>query len=724
MDTPINNPGSVPPKPVAVVNPPAVPAATGATTTAAKPVATPTTAVKPGTTVPPKDQGKSNKRLLVGCLSAFGCSIFLFMGVLFFFLASGSTDNPIFSFLGVPAGEVVNVLLTLVNLIFLVLVFVTFILTVVGVFKITTARKDDKEARRRGSIFTFASLASMMMIIFVWVGAYFFLDSKRTITVRVSIATIPEKTINLTAPVTVKFDGSKAPINKTQFDILSYNWDFDDGTSLTGNPQTHTFTKIGNFKVKLTITVKEKSSGKEQNVEFTKDVTIQNVLANVVIKADKKTGGAPLTVSFDGSDSNSPNGELTAYAWDLDGDGEFDDAKDAEAQTTFDKIGSYKVGLRVTDSTGAFATAEQDIEVTPPDTPIAAISVEGAVGTELEKGKSYVFSAAQSASPTGTIEKYTWEFGDGSKAATRTANHTYKEAGEYDVILTVIDSAKKKGSITQRWTVKAPDSPPLVSIESTPKAANGIVSGQAPFDVIFDGSKSQDANDNIVEYAWDFDGDEKTDDANAVTSHKFTTAGTFNVLLTVTDSTNLATKSQVVVKVEAAGLKADIKAEPVAGVVPLTVKFDASGSSYPDGSIVAYEWNFGDGGQPRTDSAKVSHQYIAVGTFTAKVTAITANNKRASAQVPINVRPVPLKACFEPSTEEGSAPLQVEFDSTCSTGTVVKYRWSFANLSKSTERKPSFTFKNPGAYIITLEVADNENVVDTFTKTISVKSPE
>lgn len=710
------------------VNPQNVPAQPAPAQTPAQPTPTPAQSAVPAQKAPaksvaqaklPVDQAKANKRILLGCLTAFGCSIFIFIGVLFAFLAFGSSENPIFGFLGVPSSEVVNTLITFVNLIFLVLVFVSFLFVVIGIFKITTSKKEDKEGKRKGMMLSFGSLAIMVLLIFIWIFAYFFLASKRTISPKTAITTIPEKTINLTAPVTVKFDAAKAPINTRQFELLSYNWDFGDGASLVGNPQTHTFTKIGNFKVALSVTVKEKATGKQQSVEFTRDVTIQNVIANVVITADKTSGSAPLTINLDASKSNSPNGEITAYAWDLDENGEFNDGTNAIAQVTFDKVGKYKIGLRVTDSTGAFASSELDIEVTLPDTPTAVIRAEDASGTELEMNKAYVFTGASSTSPSGEIEKYAWEFGDGGKASTRTATHIYKEAGEYEVTLSVTDAAGKKGEASARFTVKAPAESPLASIETTPAAVNGVVSGQAPFDVAFDANKSQDPNNNIVEYAWDFDGDGKTDDTNATTSYKYRTAGTFNVSLTVTDATELSAKTQIVVQVAAAGLKADIKANPIAGVVPLTVSFDASGSSYQEGSIVAYEWDFGDG-VPRTDTAKVSHQYTAIGTFTAKVTAITSDNKRASAEVPINVRPVPVKACFAPSVASGTAPLEVQFDPTCSTGTVVKYKWTFGDLGQSADRKPAYTFQNAGEYDVSLEVADSQNVVDTFTSKIKV----
>ena len=43
-------------------------------------------------------------------------------------------------------------------------------------------------------------------------------------------------------------------------------------------------------------------------------------------RADRTSGDVPLTVSFDGSASTDPDGQAIGYAWDLDGDGAFDDS--------------------------------------------------------------------------------------------------------------------------------------------------------------------------------------------------------------------------------------------------------------------------------------------------------------------------------------------------------------------------------------------------------------
>ena len=47
---------------------------------------------------------------------------------------------------------------------------------------------------------------------------------------------------------------------------------------------------------------------------------------NAVAGANPTSGQAPLTVQFTGTGSSDPNGDTLAYAWDLDGDGAYDDS--------------------------------------------------------------------------------------------------------------------------------------------------------------------------------------------------------------------------------------------------------------------------------------------------------------------------------------------------------------------------------------------------------------
>ena len=59
-------------------------------------------------------------------------------------------------------------------------------------------------------------------------------------------------------------------------------------------------------------------------------------------------------------------------------------------------------------------------------------------------------------------------------------------------------------------------------------------------------------------------------------------------------------------------------AAPTQGVAPLDVQFDGTGSHDPDGQVVSYAWDFGDG--TTGTGAVVAHQYAAAGRYAATLT--------------------------------------------------------------------------------------------------------
>ena len=64
------------------------------------------------------------------------------------------------------------------------------------------------------------------------------------------------------------------------------------------------------------------------------------------------------------SSSSDPDGPIATQAWDLDGDGAFDDATGSTAQLAYSTAGPRTVSLRVTDGSGAFSVTFQTVVVT------------------------------------------------------------------------------------------------------------------------------------------------------------------------------------------------------------------------------------------------------------------------------------------------------------------------------------------------------------------------
>jgi len=105
--------------------------------------------------------------------------------------------------------------------------------------------------------------------------------------------------------------------------------------------------------------------------------------ASYVIAPNPVLVGRP--AAFDAGGSTSPSGTIVRYEWDLDGDGSFetDTGGSATASRTYTAPGTVNTALRVTDSTGASASASVQLLVTDPS------SLGTQVGVSINKGAQY-----------------------------------------------------------------------------------------------------------------------------------------------------------------------------------------------------------------------------------------------------------------------------------------------------------------------------------------------
>lgn len=672
----------------------------------------------------PKKSGKSAWGALV---AVFG-GLFAILFIIVLISVTGVTGIfvPLFDMFGLDVETTLRKGLVLfLDVVLGALALVSFVLFLIKVIKLTKTPKDSPLVKKK---FLKQSILWAFSLFLAFVGLLLtaiFINVK-PVEATSGILTEPEKTIGLTAPVQISFDARFIGLDR-KYEAILYEWDFGDKTERqTGERVSHTFKKKGGglYPVALSITLRDRETGELFKVQRVHDVTITNEKVQASFRSDPERGKPPLTVAFDASDSSDPDGEIVSYEWDLDNDGSFDDATGAKTQYTFEKLGTYPVSLRVTDNNNEFAVEIFEIDVNEGDDPQGVIKILnlGTVESDeesptLDRGKTYTFDASDSYSPLGRITNYEWNFGDDARPVkTRIANHVFEKDGAYDVVLKVTDEESRIGETTLTVQVSAKASAPKAVIKTLPESA----SGKAPLKVNFDASDSTDPDDDIVDYSWDFDGDGKYDTIGETVSHTYPNAGEYFAVLRVIDSADNETTARVKVSVGKAGVSAKLSAVPTGGEAPLTVQFDASSSAYTGGTIVSYKWNFGDGSPVRLDDASVTYRYTTIGEFDASVTAVASDGAEGTTTARIVVRPVSVTACFEPSATSGPAPLTVTFDPKCSRGSIVKYVWGFAGQETDRSRKPTYTFDLPGQYIVTLEVSDNQNIIDTFNTTITV----
>jgi glucose/arabinose dehydrogenase len=127
--------------------------------------------------------------------------------------------------------------------------------------------------------------------------------------------------------------------------------------------------------------------------------------------ANPKSGAVPLMVSFDGRQSSDPEGGTLTYAWDLDGDGAFDDSSASQPTYTYDTAGDYRVWLRVTDGQGLSDTLDQPLTISAGNTaPTATIDSPLSTTTWKVGGDPISFSGSATDQQDGSLgaSSLTW----------------------------------------------------------------------------------------------------------------------------------------------------------------------------------------------------------------------------------------------------------------------------------------------------------------------------
>jgi len=188
-----------------------------------------------------------------------------------------------------------------------------------------------------------------------------------------------------------------------------------------------------------------------------------------------------------------------------------------------------------------------------------------------------------------------------------------------------------------------PEPPPEPPEEGDPVAVfvPTPVSGPAPLTVTFDGSASYDPDGTIVSYTWSF-GDGEVGTGEIVT-HTYLASGNFSARLTVVDNdANTDSMTEVIVVGEPSLPPiADFDFSPNTGIFPCQIVFDAGRSRDPDGKIVAYNWNFGDGS--RDSGRVVAHTYTRWGIFQVSLTVLDDSGAAAN-----KVRTIEILRLFQP----------------------------------------------------------------------------
>src|SRR5207249_10610299 len=300
-----------------------------------------------------------------------------------------------------------------------------------------------------------------------------------------------------------------------------------------------------------------------------------------------------------------------------------------------------------------------------------------------------------------------WSFGDNSAGTGASLTLSYSSAGIFVVILTVKDSGSPQQTATsqQALPVTSPPPPLTTSFSYSP------LSPEAGQQVAFAAS----ANGGATPYAfnWSFgDGSVATGNPSL---HTYTSSGSYNVTVTVTDANGSVSYSSQAIRV-AALPTVSFTYGPMSPETSSPVTFNArtTGGVGP----FTFSWSFGDGNLSVINPA--SHTYSTPGSFTVTLTATDSDGVNASSSQVIIVAPaLSVGLTNNPTTPEADQP--VNFTATQSGGVGnVSLSWDFGDNSSSTENPAMHTYTSSGFFIVSATATDADGVNTTSTQTVNV----
>lgn len=317
--------------------------------------------------------------------------------------------------------------------------------------------------------------------------------------------------------------------------VVTYAWDFGDGTTATGSVVTHAFPLQQTYSVALTVTNdKGVTATSRQNV-----VVAAGLLPTASFTFSPAAPGVGETVYFNAAASTPGAGHtIASYQWSS-GDGS--PGTGVAPSYKFLKQGTYRVTLVVVDEAGqSSAPVSVDVAIglgTPAPTANFTSSPSLPVVSQ-----AVVFDASSSVIAQGqTLSSMAWNFGDdtGIKTCpadaacngTRIISHAFTAIGTYVVNLVVTDSAGRFASKSANVAVASPNPTAILSLFKT--GGNGITA---------DGSASTATGTATIatyRFIWG-DGTADTVGTASSASHTFAAAGAHTVTLIVTDSSAAA----------------------------------------------------------------------------------------------------------------------------------------------------------------------------------------
>jgi gliding motility-associated-like protein len=457
--------------------------------------------------------------------------------------------------------------------------------------------------------------------------------------------------------------------------IVNYIWEKGDGSLGFGSTFNTTYTKEGQYIIKLFVRYKNgcliASSVRD---------TVTVIQSHADFNFDKSSGCVPAIFKFTDASTSSAGG-VTSFTWTFDNN---TTSSGNSASHTYNAIGTFPVRLTVGNAMGCRDSLVKSVHVSEVSADFD-IDVNNVCG-----GKPIHFSNKSSSNAV----TYLWDFGDGTTSTDSAPVHVYSQEKNYTVKLKVTDGKGCENTMTK---------PGFVHIKNIHVNFTASPTFKTCPDLISNFKLQADPNMQFQTIQWDFGNGNSSNDNNRTPQGVYTKADSFDVKLVVVDNNNCTDTVLKPNYIVVAGPEGSFSFNGDFGCAPYNVTFDAK---FKNTTTTIWDFGNGDTKLDRTLATQTDYTYKREGEFTP--TLVLKDDFGCTVNI-VSKKKINVARLYtefnvdQKNVCNGSGKVAIRDSIYSSPNSPVKeFYWTFADSTNKMIRGTGDTFipTNPGSYYL------------------------
>ena len=496
--------------------------------------------------------------------------------------------------------------------------------------------------------------------------------------------------------------------------IISYDWDFADGTHAYLNPASHQFMTSGQIPITLTVTNDKNCSSSTNKILNVLELPKANLSPSTTV------GCSPINVTYTNTSSPQGNGYsnnpiFSNFQWTFpNGAVQSTTSINTSKNFNYTTEGNFLMTLVATDNFGCISLPKSVPMLITKPTP--NFIIDSVVCNKIN------IIAINNSTGYGNLN-FNWKVDNISKTANPNFNYTFNELNNntsinnipHTIMLEVTDANGCINTLSKNIKVSLPQA----NLTYNFTGANINNQGLASCPPVFGAYQNQsNVYTNTYNSYWNFGDGKYSTLKNPNNTYVF--SGKYSLSMYIVDNYNCSDTIHFYDYLTISGPKTETNIIDSGDPCNSVLYFDTLVTS----DIHHLYWDFGDG--KTSNKLPANHIYNQNGTYYPILHIFDNNNCEVLYKDTITVYKNNLNANFKAFPNTASFGTQINFqDNSSATLPISTWKWEFGDENNSSlinfnNSNTQFTYPLPGYYTVNLIITDGNNCTDKYTSIIHI----